>query len=691
MGAFRSRALGFCLLVAGAASAGALTPPAQTFVLEHGPWTVVFSPEAAQLATGDALTAEVWVYRVGPVGAVVLALAPRDGDTVPAFQLSLGEGESAVATVVHSNVAGSDWYHVDSGPVVPLRRWTHLAATVGGGALSLYVDAVLVGQAPALPMTTPTPRRWSIGCSINAQGQPTSGSLAAAMRQVRIWNRALSAQEIAASATGRLAGDEPGLVALWPMDDAAGPTMRDLGPHGLHAQRGTAPGDDVREPRWIRAAVLEAGPFFAWDEPQIVLPGCGAPENPCMSRGALVDLERDGDADLITMRSHPHYFRMNTQLVLRNDGSGNYSDATQEIYAGPPLRTRGGAPAVIADMNGDGLTDIVFSSPGPDHPSTPGGQNYLLLQEPDGRMRDVTATHLPIKSNFNHGVCAGDLDGDGDVDLVVGTIYAMGIDHLNQTHVELNDGTGHFSMGRGRLPWERGPAWAPEDSNGGGRGCVTLDTDRDGDQDVLLGQDGRSHVLLVNDGDGSFSLAPPGALPANPVAADGMTFNLHVADFDGNSISDVAGLYFDAGEGSSTPFVWFGRGDGTFADASRRVPETWRRSGSADQEWIANIGTADVDGNGWPDLVVYAVGLGTSAHLYLNKGDGHFVDATDFLPFGGARAAQGDLGDIDGDLDIDFVLFRGDRLEVLRQLKTPDLTLLPDAVRPLRRRVARAP
>ena len=73
----------------------------------------------------------------------------------------------------------------------------------------------------------------------------------AAIRQVRIWDRALTDQELKEVATLKVTGEEEGLVACWPLDDGGGKKARDLGPHGLDLQIGFSALKSGSDPRWV--------------------------------------------------------------------------------------------------------------------------------------------------------------------------------------------------------------------------------------------------------------------------------------------------------------------------------------------------------------------------------------------------------------------------------------------------------
>lgn len=96
---------------------------------------------------------------------------------------------------------------------------------------------------------------------------------------------------------------------------------------------------------------------------------------------------------------------------------------------------------MIADFNSDGIDDLFIAATGVDGPVFYGEQNVLILSSPNGPI-DVSFENLPIIDDVAHGADAGDIDGDGDIDVVVST--HGGIEKYD-SYVLWNDGTGNFS------------------------------------------------------------------------------------------------------------------------------------------------------------------------------------------------------------------------------------------------------
>ena len=119
---------------------------------------------------------------------------------------------------------------------------------------------------------------------------------------------------------------------------------------------------------------------------------------------------------------------------------------------------------------------------------------------------------------FANGAAWGDVDGDGDLDLVVTRLG-------DPVQLFVNDGTGHFADEAAA----RGVAVE------GANGAAFADYDNDGDADLVLVGDG-SDVLLRNDGDGRFTDVSAAA----GIGDDGRRgISASWGDFDGDGHLDL--------------------------------------------------------------------------------------------------------------------------------------------------------
>jgi outer membrane protein assembly factor BamB len=265
---------------------------------------------------------------------------------------------------------------------------------------------------------------------------------------------------------------------------------------------------------------------------------------------ALSDLDGDGDLDLVVGNDRP-----DDKRVYSNDGNGRFELAG--TFGQPDWPTRN---VTVADLTGDGRPEIVVANRGgPENRSA----NYLCVN--DGAGRFPTCKVLSTESATT--IAAGDLDGDGFVDLVV--------PHRDggQSYVYLNDRSGGFDDRR-----PIGPAVS------GTRAVALGDLDGDGWVDVIVGdQEAGGARVYPNGGDATFSSSF--ALGAGA----GLVYSVAVADLDADGDADVVfgnreapgALLTNDGSGRSFDLTRFGDGAGA----------------------IYGLAIGDVDGDGSLDIV----------------------------------------------------------------------------------------
>ena len=148
---------------------------------------------------------------------------------------------------------------------------------------------------------------------------------------------------------------------------------------------------------------------------------------------ALGDVDGDGDVDaLLGNGALGAFFYPQNRLYL-NDGSGTFTDATRTHL---PTDSQLTASVALGDLDGDGDLDAMYGN---------AGFNALLENDGTGVFSPFAAGRFPAVENATNVVTFGDVDGDGDLDILVGN-RKIGFPVLApQNLLYLNDGTGTFT------------------------------------------------------------------------------------------------------------------------------------------------------------------------------------------------------------------------------------------------------
>lgn len=249
----------------------------------------------------------------------------------------------------------------------------------------------------------------------------------------------------------------------------------------------------------------------------------------------------------------------------------------------------------------------------------------------DTTYRDATATHVPKDPDL-HALDAVmiDVDGDGDLDVVVAI-------ENGPNRLYLNDGTGRLSHQQNAFGIR----------SGDNEHVRAADFDGDGNKDVIfVAEDDEQHNLFFGDGKGGFVRAS-GRLPAtsqgNAVA---------IGDINGDGLPDiVVGNTTEGGGGPAQAFLWLNDGQrpGHFIDATATHLPTVDVQGQG-------IALADLDSDG--DLDIVMASQRPPNRMFLNNGDGSFVDATERLgPQVPVETREVHAVDANGDGHLDLVFF----------------------------------
>jgi enediyne biosynthesis protein E4 len=386
--------------------------------------------------------------------------------------------------------------------------------------------------------------------------------------------------------------------------------------------------------------------------PDLDIPAAGPPGQAVGVSVLALDGDADGDVDLFFPDPN------GLPQTFENDGAGYFTQVPQVDspgFAPAPV----GATIGLADVDGDRLPDIVALTGGVIvFAENLGGLTFAPLRE----------VHIDPQSQQSVSVSMsfGDLDGDGDLDLAVPRNHRVNGDPMDGStdRVYLRDGG----------TWTLEMELMPDDEAGLSLVTAWTDFDRDGDVDLLalsdLGNIGRPPTALYRNDDGELTNVAPTV--GADLAMAGM--GVDVADLNGDGRLDycmtdigpvrclmssedgfIEGAAAMGLQSPDVEGVWSGwsadlvdldhdgrldfvvaaapppngqaeldvQPDGWFRGVDGGFEEVGTGLGLADEDYHWGLATADLDGDGFAEVVV----SGDSVKAWWNScGEGAWIE-----------------------------------------------------------------
>src|SRR6476646_907521 len=283
------------------------------------------------------------------------------------------------------------------------------------------------------------------------------------------------------------------------------------------------------------------------------------------------DIDNDGDIDIVVNGELDVASNDPLLKILKNNGDGTFAPAIDYTPA------RNFADMKLRDINGDGFVDLIFAPDG----NFPPYHFGTALNNGNGTFAPTLVTNV-----FSCGegtIDAADLDGDGDLDIVLTEEETC---QGGEAHIFIfrNDGNQNFVRMAdinlpGRLP----------------HGLALAEVTGDNNIDIITAL---SDGMGVFPGNGNLTFGAP-------IISTTAPFKFKMADFNGDGLLDVGMIMQQESFGTDTIATALGNGNGTF-----QAVRTQTGSSVFENLRISNdLEPGDVNGDGTPDLVVFNYAL----------------------------------------------------------------------------------
>jgi hypothetical protein len=311
----------------------------------------------------------------------------------------------------------------------------------------------------------------------------------------------------------------------------------------------------------------------------------------------LADINADSLVDLLFANGGYYETPGNPTFsqVFLNQGTGMaFKEVTQEVFGPVRMLAR---VIKVRDVNADGQADMIVGT-------TFQSQSQLYFGTGSGKFTNATTTHFPRIDSSIGDLEIGDIDGDGDLDVVLAD-WGPGSPMSNiggHTMLWLNDGTGHFSDAtdtqmpdiRVKFSWE----------------LELVDIDNDYDLDILVScKQCDGSFLFKNEGTGKFTDVTSHSLPQFT-----NNYDFEAMDINGDDYLDLVTI----NDGRDlAEHLFLNNQQGGFEDATERLwPPRTGNLGCDDNMAVF----FDFDSDGDADLLIGS--LNCPDRLLLNDGSG---------------------------------------------------------------------
>jgi hypothetical protein len=333
------------------------------------------------------------------------------------------------------------------------------------------------------------------------------------------------------------------------------------------------------------------------------------------------------------------------------------------------LSTTGGGIALF-DYDNDGWLDIfVVNGWGlKDFPKDEEPTNHLYRNNRNGTFIDVTEKAGLVRHGWGQGVCVGDYDNDGNLDLFV-TYYGRNVLYHNNGNGTFTDVTRDSGLLQPEEHWNTGAAFLDYNRDGHLDLFVCNYVDYEygtklyesnpalvGEQSPVIygiaGLKGTRNFLYRNNRDGTFTDVSDAA----GITKAGLTYGFTpcVADYDNDGWPDIY-----VANDSTSSLLFMNNQDATYRENGMLAGVAYDANGRTQGGMGAD--SADYDGDGFVDIVKTNFS-DEMPNLYHNEGKAFFTDVTASAGLGGeTKSVKWGTGfmDFDDDGQPDILIVSG--------------------------------